>query len=336
MEDIFANGQWLPLVFAALMGISILAYVILDGYDLGVGMLMGFAKVEERDQMIASIGPFWDANETWLVLGVGLLLVAFPQAHGIILGGLYLPTAVMLIGLILRGVAFDFRAKAQDKHKRAWDRTFVAGSAIAAFSQGYMLALYIVGFERTATTIGFAILAGVCLMAGYCLIGAGWLLMKTEGALQARAARQARRALWGAAGGMALVSIATPIVSPRVFEKWFSLPELLVLLPIPGITLFIILLLEVTLRHQPRKDDKWCWVPFAGAVGMFILCFQGLAYSFYPYVVPDRLTIWDAASAPESLMIMLVGALIVLPCIVGYTIFAYRVFWGKVGELRYD
>lgn len=334
--DILADGQWLPLVFAVLMGISILAYVILDGFDLGVGMLMGFAKVEERDVMIASIGPFWDANETWLVLGVGLLLVAFPQAHGIILGGLYLPVALMLIGLILRGVAFDFRAKAEDKHKRAWDRAFIVGSCLASFAQGYMLALYIVGFERTPTTLAFAVLAGLCLMAGYCLIGGSWLIMKTEGPLQARAARAARRALWGAAAGMALVSIATPIVSPRVFEKWFSLPELFVLLPIPAITAGIIILLEFTLRHQPHPKDRWCWVPFAGSVGLFMLCFQGLAYSFYPYVVPDKLTIWEAASAPESLMIILVGALVVLPCIVGYTIFAYRVFWGKVAELRYD
>jgi cytochrome d ubiquinol oxidase subunit II len=331
-----ADGQWLPLVFTALMGLSILAYVILDGYDLGVGILMSRGTEKQRDQMIASIGPFWDANETWLVLGIGILLVAFPVAHGIILTELYLPVALMLGGLILRGVSFDFRAKAQDKHKRLWDRTFITGSFVATMAQGYMLAQYIVGFKSTAAAGVFGLLAGLGLVAGYMLVGGSWLIMKTEGALQKKSIRWARRGLWGTALSMGAISIVTPLMSERVFDKWFSLPEFFLLLPIPAMALALIILLEIVLRKLPQPGDRYCWVPFAGSVGLFLLGFHGIAYSFYPYIVPDQLTIWESASAPESLLIMLVGAAIVLPCIVGYTIFAYRVFWGKVGELRYD
>ncbi|MES2214915.1 MAG: cytochrome d ubiquinol oxidase subunit II [Pseudomonadota bacterium] len=333
--EIFSNGQWLPLVFMALMGISILAYVVLDGYDLGVGMLMSQANDDEKDKMIASIGPFWDANETWLVLGVGILLVAFPMAHGVILTALYLPTAVMLCGLILRGVSFDFRAKTKANRKHIWDKCFMGGSLIAALAQGYMLALYIVGFKETLATFAFGLLAGLCLAAGYCFIGAGWLIMKTEGELQKKAVRWARIALWGTAFGMAIVSISTPLISSRIFDKWFSLPNFFLLLPVPLMTGLLIVVLEVVLRKLPRPNDKYCWVPFTGSVGLFMLGFHGLAYSFYPYIVPDKITIWEAASAPESLKIILVGVLIVLPCIIGYTIFAYRVFWGKVKELSY-
>lgn len=333
--ELFANDQWLPLAFMALMGISILAYVILDGYDLGVGILMSRATDSEKDKMIASIGPFWDANETWLVLGVGIMLVAFPEAHGIILTSLYLPVAVMLGGLILRGVSFDFRAKAKAHHKHLWDKAFMGGSLITAAAQGFMLGIYIVGFDYTPATIAFGLLAGLCVAAGYCLVGAAWLIMKTEGDLQKKAVRWAHIALWGTALGMAVVSIATPLISPRIFDKWFSLPNFFLLLPIPLITAALILLLEIVLRKLPRPNDSYCWVPFTGSVALFILGFHGLAYSFYPYIVPERLTIWQAASAPESLMIILVGALIVLPCIIGYTIFAYRVFWGKVKELSY-
>lgn len=330
-----AHGEWLPLVFMVLMGLSILIYVILDGYDLGVGILMSRADDAEKDNMIASIGPFWDANETWLVLSVGILLVAFPEAHGIILTGLYLPTAVMLSGLILRGVSFDFRAKAKDKHKHLWDKTFVSGSLIAALSQGYMLGLYIVGFKVTFATFAFGLLTGICLAAGYSFLGAGWLIMKTEGVLQKKAVKWARITLWGVALGMIVVSICTPLISSRIFDKWFSLPNFFLLLPILLMAGIFIMAIEAILRKLPYQNDSYCWAPFAGGVGLFVLSFHGLAYSFYPYVVPDKLSIWQAASAPESLMVILIGALVVLPCILGYTIFAYRVFWGKVRELKY-
>ncbi|MEZ5647771.1 MAG: cytochrome d ubiquinol oxidase subunit II [Alphaproteobacteria bacterium] len=333
--EFLANGQWLPLIFVVLMGVSILAYVILDGYDLGVGMLMSRTDDIGKDQMIASIGPFWDANETWLVLGVGILLVAFPLAHGVILTALYVPTAIMLGGLILRGVSFDFRAKAKADHKHLWDKAFSGGSLIAALAQGYMLGAYIMGFEVTIAAFAFGLLVGACLAAGYCFVGAAWLIMKMEGDLQRKAIGWARITLWGTAIGMAAVSIVTPLISSRIFDKWFSLPHFFLLLPVPLITGLLIIGLEVVLRRLPRPDDRYCWVPFAGSVGVFLLGFLGLAYSFYPYIVPDQITIWQAASAPESLIIILIGVLIVLPCIIGYTIFAYRVFWGKVRELRY-
>ncbi|MDF3884779.1 cytochrome d ubiquinol oxidase subunit II, partial [Cupriavidus basilensis] len=178
MNDLTQPAGWMPLVFLALMGLSMLIYVILDGYDLGVGVLLRRADDADKDTMIASIGPFWDANETWLVLGVGLLLTAFPIAHGAILTQLYLPVALMLAGLIIRGVAFDFRVKARAHHKPWWNRAFYAGSLLAAFSQGLMLGLYITGFQYGWLDVAFAVVVGLCLVAGYCLLGAGWLIMK--------------------------------------------------------------------------------------------------------------------------------------------------------------
>jgi cytochrome d ubiquinol oxidase subunit II len=334
--DIFANGAWLPLAFAGLMGLSMLIYSVLDGYDLGTGMLMAWADDDEKDRMIGSIGPFWDANETWLVLGVGLLLVAFPAAHGVILSNLYLPVAVMLIGLILRGVSFDFRAKAKAQRKTFWNRAFCAGSLATALAQGYMLGAYILGFDKSAGGIAFSILCGVCVAAGYCLIGGAWLIMKTEGDLQRKAVRWARLGLIGTMAGILLVSLATPLASPRIFEKWFSFPNILLLAPIPVMTGALAIGLYLLLRRLPHPRDHWQWVPFAGTVALFALCFNGLAYSFYPYIVPDRLLIVEAASAPESLKIILAGALVVLPVLLGYTFLSYRIFHGKARDLRYD
>ncbi len=326
---------WLPLIFAGLMGLAIMIYVVLDGFDLGVGILMARTDVDERDRMIASIGPFWDANETWLVLGIGLLLVAFPLAHGIILGALYLPTALLLAGLILRGVAFDFRAKARDSHKRAWDHAFFAGSLLAALAQGYMLGLYILGFQVGWAAHLFAGLTAVMLAGGYAFIGACWLILKTENDLQRRAVDWARRASWLTGAGIVAVSLATPLVSPRIFDKWFALPDTLLLAPVPVATAALFLWVEILLRRLPLPGDRRAWQPFVASVVVFALCFVGLAYSFYPFVVPDRLTIWQAASAPESLLFMLVGVAIVLPLIVGYTIFSYIVFRGKARDLTY-
>lgn len=335
MWNYMTSADALPVIFAGLMGLSILLYVILDGYDLGVGMLMSQVERGEKDLMIASIGPFWDANETWLVMGIGLLLVAFPIAHGIILTSLYLPVAFMLAGLILRGVAFDFRAKALERHQRSWDRAFIFGSLLAALAQGYMLGMYIVGFEHSLINTAFGLLCGICLAAGYAFIGACWLIMKTEADLQHKAVIWARICLWLTALGMAAVSLATPLVSGRVFEKWFSIPEFFILLPIPVLAGLLIIGMELLLRKMPLPGDRYYWLPFLGAAGIFLLCFLGLAYSFYPYIILDRLTVWEAASAPESLSFILVGALIVLPSILGYTAYSYRVFWGKVRELSY-
>jgi cytochrome bd ubiquinol oxidase subunit II len=336
MENIFSNGHWLPLVFAGLMGLSMMVYAILDGYDLGVGILMPFAESHEKDLMISSIGPFWDANETWLVLGVGLLLVAFPMAHGLILSSLYMPVALMLAGLILRGVAFDFRSKVKVERKDFWNKAFFGGSLLATFSQGFMLGAYILGFENGFGAFLFCTLVGISVIAGYTLIGASWLIMKCEGDLQKKAVYFARFAFWGTIAGIALVSISTPLVSMRIFEKWFSLPNIVLLAPIPLFTMVLVVALEFILRQLPKANDQLCWAPFAGTVLIYILCFIGLAYSFYPYIVPDKLKIVDAASAPESLMIILVGALLVLPVMIGYTVLVYKIFHGKSKELSYD
>lgn len=336
LNDLISSGEWLPLTFAFLMGFAMLVYALLDGYDLGVGILMKDATMEEKNTMIASIGPFWDANETWLVLGVGLLLVAFPAAHGVILTNLYLPVAVMLFGLIFRGVAFDFRTKAKSQFQMGWNNAFFAGSLIAALAQGYMLGSYILGFEKSLNAFLFSCLTGLSVAFGYSLIGACWLIMKTEGLLQLKAIRWAKLSLYGSALGIGLVSLATPFVSSRIFDKWFSMPNLLILSPIPVITASLVLVLFTTLHRLPKTGDRHCWVPFACTIGMYILSFMGLAYSFYPYIVPDSLRIVDAASAPESLMIILVGALVVIPVLLSYTFLAYKIFHGKARDLTYD
>ena len=327
---------WLPLIFMGLMALSMLVYVVLDGYDLGVGLLVPFADDDEKSRMVASIGPFWDANETWLVLGVGLLLVAFPVAHGVILGALYLPVAVMLIGLILRGVAFDFRAKARDEHRVLWNAAFAVGSLVAAMAQGYMVGRYITGFEPGAAAVVFAMFIALALAAGYTLLGATWLLLKMEGPLVRKAAVWGWRALWLTGLGIVAVSIATPVVSPRIFEKWFSLPNLFLLAPVPVLTAVLFAYCESHLRRIGRGEAGRDWVPFAGAIGMFVLAFAGLAYSLYPYLVIDRIEFWDAAAAPGSLKIILAGACVTLPVIIGYTIFSYKVFWGRSTELSYE
>lgn len=339
MPDLSQPGGWLPLVFLALMGIAMMAYVILDGFDLGVGILLRRAGDDDKDTMIASIGPFWDANETWLVLGVGLLLVAFPMAHGVILGELYLPVAFMLVGLILRGVAFDFRVKARDSHKHAWNMAFYGGSVLATAAQGLMIGLYIVGFDYGAPQLAFALFTGLALVAVYALLGATWLIMKTEGALQLRAIAWARGSMLLCALGVAAVSVATPLVSRQIFDKWFSFPEILLLAPIPAVTAGLFVLAYRTLRSLPgllaAGNQAFCWVPFAATVGILLLAFNGLAYSLFPYLIVDRMTVWQAASAPESLGIILAGAVVVLPTIVAYTIYSYRVFWGKARALSY-
>ncbi len=329
------DGHWLPIVFVMLMGLSILIYVILDGFDLGVGILFATASEDDKDTMISSIGPFWDANETWLVLSVGLLLVAFPMAHGIILTALYLPVFIMLVGLILRGVAFDFRVKASFKHKTFWNLAFFAGSLMAAASQGYMLGLYIIGLEHTLAGVAFGLLTALCLIAGYAFIGSCWLIMKTEGALQVRAVKWARTTIGFVALGLASVSLVTPMVSPRIFDKWFSIPEIILLAPIPIVSVIVLFVLYQVLNRYPLSGDQLNWAPFTAAISLFVLGFFGMAYSFYPYVVPDKLTLWQASSAPESLMIILAGAGMVLPVILGYSVYAYWVFWGKTKPLSY-
>lgn len=327
---------WLPFTFAALMGLSILIYVVLDGFDLGVGLLFPFATNDERDSMVASIGPFWDANETWLVLAIGILLVAFPAAHGAILTALYLPVAAMLIGLILRGVAFEFRAKAPSKWKRLWDRAFFTGSLIAALSQGFMLGIYIMGLKWTWLHAGFGVLTAVFLTVAYSFIGATWVILKTEHDLQRKAVEWAKGGIWGVVLGMAAISAATPLVSERIFDRWFGWPQMLLLAPLPIISALLIGGMWWALRHLPRNNDHGAWVPFAACTALFTLGFGGMAYSFYPFVVPERMTIFEAASSPEALWIILVGVAVVLPMILAYTVLSYTIFRGKASALRYD
>ena len=324
----------LPVIFLAVMGLAMLTYVVLDGYDLGVGLLMPRATEAQKDTMIATIGPFWDANETWLVLGVGILLIAFPKAHGMVLTALYLPVAFMLIGLILRGVAFDFRVKAHASHKPLWNRAFFAGSGVAAVSQGWMLGHYVTGLSSGWQYHVFAGAIALALPAAYVLLGACWLILKTEDDLQRRAVHWAKRAWGPVVVGMGLISIITPLVSPTVRERWFSMPAFIALLPIPLMTVTALVALRAFLNSH-RARGKLCWLPFTLVVTVFLLGFFGLAYSLYPYVVMDRLTIWQAASSPAALKVILIGVAISVPAIAAYTVLAYRVFRGKASELRY-
>jgi cytochrome d ubiquinol oxidase subunit II len=333
--QISGQAYWLPIVFIGLMGLAFAIYAILDGYDLGVGILLPSDSDPQRDTMIASIGPFWDANETWLVLGAGIMLIAFPSAHSLILFHLYLPVTVMLAGLILRGVAFDFRAKAPEDHKTLWDKIFKIGSLLATLSQGYMLGIYVMGFEQSLAAYLFACLSAICVTAGYSFIGGAWLVMKSEGELQLRAARWTRNCGRLTALGILSVSIVNPLINPTIFEKWFGSPAVILLLLVPAICFGLFLLVDRYLKNFPYQNDFGCWIPFASVVTIFLLCFIGLAYSFFPFVVPNQMNIWQAASAPESLLFIFYGVAIVLPTILLYTIFSYRVFWGKATQLKY-
>ncbi|MGB1557284.1 MAG: cytochrome d ubiquinol oxidase subunit II, partial [Oceanococcaceae bacterium] len=270
--------------------------------------------------------------------------VAFPLAHGVILTSLYLPVTLMLTGLILRGVAFDFRVKAGAKHKPAWDRAFFGGSLLAATSQGVMLGQLVTGFRTDAWAWAFALGIGLGLAGGYALLGAGWLIMKTEQALQRRAVRWARNALYLTAGGIAAVSLTTPLVSRFIHERWFRLEMIFALLPIPLMSAGLVVLLSIFLARLAQDVEqgndrglrRWDWAPFTGAVALFVLAFLGLAYSLFPWLVLEEITIWDAASSPESLRFILIGAVVVVPTILAYTAFVYRIFRGKAEPLAYD
>lgn len=325
----------LPLVFMAVMGLSLLAYVVLDGYDLGVGILLPFASDAEKDVMVSSIGPFWDANETWLVLGIGVLLVAFPRAHGLVLTHLYLPVAVMLVGLILRGVSFDFRVKARAARKGMWNAIFATGSLMAAMAQGWMLGSYLTGFDGGPWSLAFAAGIALTLPTAYAMLGAGWLIMKTWDDLQLKAVAWARKVLWPMGVALVGISLATPLVSQTVFSRWFQMPQLIGLLPIPVACAAAFYAAWHVIARPRVVAAGYGWIVFASTVLIFVMSFLGLAYSLFPYIVIDRLTVWQAASAHESLVVIFIGVAITLPAIVVYTIFMYRVFWGRASELSY-
>ena len=327
--------EWyLPVIWAALIGTAVAMYVILDGFDLGIGILFPFSENErERDQMMRSIAPFWDGNETWLVLGGGGLWVAFPTAYAVIMPAFYLPVIVMLLALIFRGVSFEFRLVSESK--TAWNFAFVAGSTLAAFSQGVILGALIQGVKvQNGAFAGgafdwatpFALLCGLALIAGYALLGATWLVMKTEGPVAERARGQAKICLLLVLAFMAVVSLWTPLAIPRIAERWFSLPNFYFLWPVPTITGLIAYGLWRSI--ETRRDVS----PFVASIGLFLLGYLGLVISSYPYLVPPSLTVWQTAAAPSSQIFMLIGTVFLLPIILGYIIFIYWIFRGKVRE----
>jgi cytochrome d ubiquinol oxidase subunit II len=327
-------GEWdLPLIWAGIIGIAVALYVILDGFDLGVGILFPTSRDEkERDQMISSIAPFWDGNETWLVLGGGGLWVAFPRAYAAIMSALYLPVIVMLLALVFRGVAFEFRTVAETS-KRYWNLAFTGGSALAALCQGIILGALIQGITvKDGAFVGgaldwatpFAFMCGLGVLSGYALLGATWLVMKTDGEVAARAKGHAKLALIAVLGFMALVSLWTPLQFERIAARWFTTPNIYYLWPVPLATALTALAL-------------WRWLeagrevpPFLAAIALFLLGYAGIVISVFPYLVPPSLTIWDTAAARASQMFMLVGTLALLPIIIGYFVFVFWIFRGKV------
>ena len=330
-----AIAFWLPLVWAALIGIAVALYVILDGFDLGLGILFQLEPKENcRDLMMNSVAPFWDGNETWLVLGGAGLLVAFPLAYAVIMPGLYLPIIIMLLGLVFRGVAFEFRWAAKPSHE-LWDNAFSWGSIVATFMQGVVLGGYLQGIEVKDKAFAggsldwfapFPLFTGVALLGGYALLGATWLVMKIDGPLAEDARGWAKKLLPAVLVIMAIISLWTPLAFERIADRWFAWPNILYLSPVPIATAIL----------------AWaCWrglntgrevMPFLCAVGLFLLGFVGLAISNVPYLVPPSITIWEAAAVPQSQIFTLIGVLIMLPVILGYTVFVYWTFRGKVRD----
>jgi cytochrome d ubiquinol oxidase subunit II len=325
--------SYLPVIWSALIAAAVGLYVILDGFDLGVGILFPFARREAgRDTMMNSVAPFWDGNETWLVLGGGGLLVAFPRGYAAIMPAFYLPVIVMLLALIFRGVSFEFRFVAKPRHA-LWDATFTGGSILAAFSQGVILGGFIQGIhvENGAFAGGsfdwatpFALVCGLGLVAGYALLGATWLIWKTEGELAEAARRWASALLLAVLAFIVVVSIWTPLGFSRIADRWFSVPNIFYLAPVPIVTAALAF---GAWRWLRRREEV---LPFFAAIGLFTLCYLGLAISTYPYLVPPTLTIWDTAAAPESQIFSLMGTLMLLPVILAYFAFVYWTFRGKV------
>lgn len=328
--------HWLPLFFVAVIGFALLVYIILDGYDLGVGILLPFANEEEKDQMIASIRPFWDANETWIVLGISVLLIGFPAAYGMVLTTLYIPATVMLMGLTLRGVSFDFRAKARTQYRTMWNRLFAAGSLIAAVCQGWMLGAYVMGLETGLLSSLFALAIGLTLPALYVMLGCGWLIMKTTGSLYTKSVRWARWTVVPMGLGIFLISIATPLVSEVIAAKWFSLPAAIGLLPIPITTMLAYTVVVWVLWRDQILTAGFGWLIFVCLIVICLMSALGLAYSIYPDIVIDKLTIWESAASTASLQFTFYGIVITVPMILIYTVYIHRIFSGKATKLSYE
>ncbi len=328
----------LTAIWAFIIAFAVFAYVVMDGFDLGIGILFPSFKVgEERDQAMNSIAPVWDGNETWLVLGGGGLFAAFPLAYAIILPATYPLIIAMLLGLVFRGVAFEFRWR-DPGHRPFWDLAFSGGSLVAALSQGMILGAILQGIEVDGRAYSgswwdwltpYTLLTGLGTVAGYALLGSTWLVWKTEGSTQAHAYRLALRATLATLGLLGAVSLYTPLLDTQYWERWFAMPNVLFAAQVPLLTAIIAGFLLWGLKKQ------WQVLPFMLSLGLFLLGMAGLGVSMWPFVVPDAVTIWDAAAPPRSQVFMLIGVGLTLPLIIAYTGWAYWVFRGKVGSEGY-
>jgi cytochrome bd ubiquinol oxidase subunit II len=327
-------GVDLPLLWALIIGFGLMMYVVMDGFDLGIGILSPFVPERaDRDTMVNTVAPVWDGNETWLVLGGAALLAAFPLAYSVILSALYLPLVLMLAGLIWRGVAFEFRFKADDTHKPFWDKAFAWGSYIATFSQGVSLGAFINGFKLTGTSYSggaldwltpFSVFTGLGLLVAYALLGSTWLIMKTEGNLQKRMIALARPITLALLVFIAIVSLWTPLTHADIAARWFGLPNLFIFAPVPILVLVASWIMLRTLKGEPQA------APFALALLLMFLGYSGLAISLWPNIIPPDVSIRAAAAPPQSMGFALVGALFIIPFILAYTAWSYYVFRGKV------
>ena len=328
----------LPFIWAAIIAFAVLAYVVMDGFDLGIGILFPFYKSEaDRDRMMNSVAPVWDGNETWLVLGGGGLFAVFPLAYAVIMPALYAPIIIMLLALVFRGVAFEFRWRTK-RGKFLWDWAFAAGSLVATFAQGIALGTIVQGIPVADRAYAggwwnwltlFSLFTGLALVVGYALLGATWLILKTDSELQARSYRFALKLGPATLVLIGLVSLWTPFLEPLYMERWFTWPRMLYTIPLPLLVAGAAYLL---IKGLVRREEL---TPFLSALALFVLSFIGIGISFYPYIVPPTLTIWDAAAPDASLSFLLVGAVVLIPIILAYTGYAYCVFRGKVGTEGY-
>lgn len=327
-------GMDLPLLWAGIILFGVMMYVVMDGFDLGIGLLFPFfSSKDDRDVMMNTVAPVWDGNETWLVLGGAGLLAAFPLAYSVVLSAFYSPIILMLIGLIFRGVAFEFRFKASDLNRPWWDLAFAGGSALATFCQGLILGGFIEGVPvQDGRYVGdgfdwlgaFSVFTGLGLLATYALLGGTWLIMKTDGLLRLRMKLLCRTLAWVLLLFIGAISLWTPLAHEQVASRWFSWPNLAWFLPVPLLVMWAMWRLSVALRSE---NDT---APFVYTLVLVFLGYSGLGISLWPNVVPPSLSIYDAAGPSQSLGFALVGALLIVPMILVYTAWGYWVFRGKV------
>ena len=329
------SAETIASIWAGLIAFAVVAYVMLDGFDLGVGILFAAERgSEDRDTMVNSIAPMWDGNETWLVLGGGGLFAVFPLAYAVVMPALYPTILGMLLGLIFRGVAFELRFRAQTAlGRKLWDFSFFGGSTVAAFCQGLSLGGLLQGIRVVDGQYAggwfdwltpFTVLCGVAVVAGYAWLGACWLVWRTEGSLQERARKQAMALAWAMLGLIVAVSLWTPFLNPAFMHRWFGWPGILLTSPVP------VLVALAALGFRAGIARRHHLTPFLCALAIFALCFAGLGISFYPLIVPPSITIWQAAAPRASQVFVLVGASVLIPLILLYSGFSYWVFRGKV------